>query len=124
MYIIIAIVIVGFVVLRYARQRKPSLTTAQKDQFLSDFSKIIKLQNATERLLKADSICSKALVVAGVKGAMGQQLRSIDTWYPRINNLWKAHKLRNRVAHEHDVNVSDKQVQRALKEFEFLLQSL
>ena len=55
-------------------------------------------------ILNADKLLDQALRQRGFKGeTMGERMKSArDTW-SNANDVWSAHKLRNRIAHETDV---------------------
>lgn len=66
-------------------------------------------------VLNADKLLDHALKEAGYKGAtMGERLKSANTQLGNRNAVWAAHKLRNQIAHEPDVQVSYDTARRAL----------
>jgi transposase len=69
-------------------------------------------------VLNADKLLDQALRDRGVRGnTMGERMKTLkDTW-SNANNIWTAHKLRNQIAHETDVNVSYDDARRALAGF-------
>jgi hypothetical protein len=66
-------------------------------------------------ILNADKLLDQALKQRGFKGdTMGERMKSArDTW-TSANDVWGAHKLRNRIAHETDIKVSYDTARRAL----------
>ena len=76
-------------------------------------------------VLEADKLLDHALKARGVKGdTMGDRMKTAkDTW-SSANNIWNAHKLRNRIAHESDVSVSYDDARRALAGFKQALKDL
>jgi hypothetical protein len=66
-------------------------------------------------ILNADKLLDQALRQRGFKGeTMGERLKSAGSSWSNANNTWYAHKLRNRIAHEHDFNVRYDDTRRAL----------
>lgn len=70
-------------------------------------------------ILKADSLLDKALREKGVAGkTMGERMRSMKGKWTKENDLWTAHKIRNKLAHESDSFTIDyKQTRAALAQF-------
>lgn len=66
-------------------------------------------------ILNADKLLDQALKQRGFRGdTMGERMKSArDTW-SNANDVWSAHKLRNRIAHETEVKVSYDNARRAL----------
>jgi len=69
-------------------------------------------------VLNADKLLDQALRERAVKGeTMGERMKTLrDTW-SNANAVWTAHKLRNQIAHEPDVQVSYEDARRALAGF-------
>lgn len=58
-------------------------------------------------VLNADKLLDQALKAKGFHGeTMAERLKSASKVFTNRNNVWSAHKLRNRIAHEPDVNVT------------------
>ena len=76
-------------------------------------------------ILNADKLVDQALRDKGFKGqTMGDRLKSARGKLPHRNDLWAAHKLRNKIAHETDVRVNYNQARRALASFKATLKDL
>lgn len=53
-------------------------------------------------VVNADKLLDKAMQDKKFKGkTMGERLKAHPTAFTDINRIWQAHKLRNRIAHEH-----------------------
>ncbi len=76
-------------------------------------------------VLNADKLLDQALRERGVRGTtMGERMKTLkDTW-SNANNVWTAHKLRNQIAHETEVNVSYDDARRALAGFKQALKDV
>jgi hypothetical protein len=76
-------------------------------------------------VLNADKLLDQALKEHNVRGeTMGERMKTAkDTW-SNANAVWGAHKLRNQIAHESDVNVSYDDARRALGGFKQALKDL
>ena len=76
-------------------------------------------------VLDADKLLDKAMKERGVRGdTMGARMKNCkDTW-SNANNVWSAHKLRNRIAHESDAQVTYADARRALTSFKQALKDI
>jgi len=80
--------------------------------------------NPVKSILDADKLLDYALSRKGIKGSVGEKLKSKgDDLFSDINGVWNAHKLRNRIAHEIS-SVSEKEVSRALSSYKRALNDL
>lgn len=76
-------------------------------------------------IMEADKLVDKALKEKGVKGnTMGERLKNGKDLIGNRNNIWAAHKLRNRIAHEDNVSVSITTARRAVAAFKACLREL
>lgn len=92
------------------------------DKYRSDWlaieQKLKKSDDATYQLavLHADRLLDAALRDKRVQGqTMGERMKNVK--WSKVDDIWKAHKLRNRIAHEPDTKVSYDQARRALASF-------
>jgi hypothetical protein len=66
-------------------------------------------------VLNADKLLDHAMKEAGYKGStMGERLKGAKQVFTNRNAVWSAHKLRNQIAHEPDVQVEYETARRAL----------
>ena len=76
-------------------------------------------------IIEADKLLDKALVEMGAVGkTMGDRLKKTGSKFSNLNGVWRAHKLRNAIAHESDVEVSYKQAFNALAIYKQALKDL
>lgn len=76
-------------------------------------------------VLEADKLVDLALKERGAQGnTMGERMKSLKNVWSNRNSIWMAHKLRNQIAHEHDVRVSYEDARRALAGFKQGLKDL
>lgn len=75
--------------------------------------------------LNADKLLDAALKESGYKGqTMGERMRSAKDVFSNRNAVWSAHKLRNQIAHETDVQVDYNAARRALASFKQALKDV
>lgn len=77
-------------------------------------------------ILEADKILDEALRVSGYLGeSLGDRLKKIKSeQMPMIEEVWEAHKLRNRIVHEPDFKVNRDLAERALDIYRKTFQDL
>jgi len=76
-------------------------------------------------VMSADKLLDAALHDRGVAGeSLGDRLKNAKPYLSNIDSVWRAHKLRNRIAHDHNVAISKRQAAEALKIFKRALADL
>lgn len=80
--------------------------------------------NPVLKVIEADKILDEALRLLGYTGSLGDKLKAAGPRLNNINALWSAHKLRNRLVHELDVKVGDREVEKAIQTFRHALKDL
>lgn len=76
-------------------------------------------------ILEADKLVDAALKQSGFGGkTMGERLKDARNTLSDNDGIWKAHKLRNRLAHEHDIKITGIAADLALKSFRAALKDL
>jgi hypothetical protein len=77
-------------------------------------------------VIEADKLLSEALRLAGFRGeTLGDRLQNITgAQLPNIQEIWEAHKLRNRLVHESDFKLSRDTAEKALAVYEQTLRDL
>ncbi|NCQ54115.1 hypothetical protein COV88_00710 [Candidatus Saccharibacteria bacterium CG11_big_fil_rev_8_21_14_0_20_41_19] len=76
-------------------------------------------------VLNADKLVDQALRERGLKGkTMGERMQCGATLFSDRNGIWTAHKLRNTIAHEPEVQVTYDQARYALSCFRKALKDL
>ncbi|MES2875917.1 MAG: hypothetical protein V4678_00440 [Patescibacteria group bacterium] len=98
-----------------------------RTSWLTIEQQLIKGDEASSHLvvLNADKLLDQALKQSGLKGeTMGERMKSARATWSNANNVWNAHKLRNRIAHETDVKVGYDTARRALAAYKQALKDL
>lgn len=76
-------------------------------------------------IIDADKLLDDALKRSGYKGkSMGERLVSAERTITDRDSAWFAHKLRNKLVHEHDVQLKESMVKDALKGIRSALRDL
>lgn len=124
--LIVAILIFVAILLTGKRGHKFDVEEYQT-RFLSIENKLRKDVPATyiTTVIEGDKLLDKALMEMGVAGkTMGDRLKKVGPRFTDENAVWRAHKLRNVVAHETDTEVSYKQAASALLSYKQALKDL
>lgn len=80
-----------------------------------------------EAIMQADILLDKALVTAGISGTtLGERLKLATSRLskPLLDAAWSAHKVRNRLAHELQYQLSTAEAKQALADFKKVLREL
>ena len=76
-------------------------------------------------VINCDKLLDKAMIEMGAPGkTMGDRLKKIGGRFTNLNAVWRAHKLRNVIAHESDLELSYKQVYNAVQVYKQALKDL
>lgn len=78
-------------------------------------------------VLSADKLFDQAMRESQIPGeTFGERLKSAQNRFakPILDNIWRAHKIRNRIAHETDFNLNYNQAKLALSGFKRGLKDL
>ena len=128
---ILAILIVAvfvFVAILLTGKRKYTFNREMyQTRFLAIENKLNKESPATWTvvIIEADKLLDKALVEMGVPGkTMGDRLKKSGDKFENLNSVWRAHKLRNAIAHESGFEISYKQASNALAVYKQALKGL
>ncbi len=83
------------------------------------------LMGAKLAIMEADTMLDVGLKSMMIPGAtLGERLKVACYKYPKLQNVWWAHKLRNQLAHEATFQISSHRALQAIDEFERALQTL
>ncbi len=116
-----AVIVIALVV-RKARRR--GLSAASKSAIEKALQKAVSQSDPVRRVLAVDAVLDLALTELGFVGSLGDKLKKAGPRMPTIQAVWEAHKLRNRLAHEHDASVHPPEVDRAVRVLEHAIRSL
>lgn len=113
-------VVVGLLVLaflyRALRRRRQLFSEAELTTIRDRFKDLEKRAYWDPRhtILEGDKLLDLLLTKRGYAGTLGEKLKKADRQFACIQELWDAHKLRNRIAHELDVKIEPRDAKRAI----------
>jgi hypothetical protein len=128
---VVGVLVVGILLIVVIALTKKGPSQLDVDKYrlkwLAIEKQLVREQPASSHLavLNADKLLDQALRERGVRGeTMGERMKTAkDTW-SNANAVWTAHKLRNQIAHESDVQVSYDDARRALAGFKQALKDI
>jgi len=83
------------------------------------------MMGAKLAIMEADTLLDSALKSMSMPGTtLGERLKVACYKYPKLKDVWWAHKLRNQLVHEASFQTGPRQVRQALNEFERALKIL
>ena len=128
---LVVIVVVGAGILFLVTHGRGASKQLDVDRFRTSWltieQQLIKGEESSSHLvlLNADKLLDQALKQRGFKGdTMGARMKSARDSWTNANNVWNAHKLRNRIAHETDVRVGYDDARRALASYRQALKDM
>lgn len=124
--LVIGLVVLGIVL--YTRRSGSALNVAKYQScWLSIESSLNRDNEITYAMsvLEADKLLDMALRESGYRGqTMGERMKAANSTWKKPDHVWSAHKIRNRIAHETDVNLSYDLAARSLAAFKQGLKDL
>lgn len=115
------------VIITYTRGGNKLNQEKYRSKWLTIERSLVKDQPGSYHLsiLNADKLLDHALKESGYKGqTMGERLKRTTSKLSNRNAVWAAHKLRNQIAHEPDVQVNYDTARRALASFKQALKDI
>lgn len=114
-FVVVDLLIVVYVV--WKRGQK-GFSPQEKRKFQSHWQKIKTDKDLRHAIMDADKLLDMGLKGKGYEGSLGEKLKQSGALFRDLNGVWAAHKLRNRLAHELHMKLSDGEAKRALRHFE------
>ncbi len=123
----VIVLIILFIGLIFWTQSKRSKFSSQDlKRFKKHWNKILKETHSNPKgaILEADKLLDEALKLKGFHGSLGEKMKKANSIFSNRNGIWDAHKLRNRIAHELNVNISKQETETAIRQFKQALRDL
>lgn len=112
-FVIIDLALITLLVVANSRKGLPP---AVKQKYLAHW-KNIKDMEGRQGVIEADKLLDDLMARRGYKGTLGEKLKKAGPSFTDLNGVWAAHKMRNRLAHELGVKITDNDVKLAMKQF-------
>ena len=125
---ILILAVVGIIAIAYTSKNGPKLNREKYQARWLQTEHTLKHDNPESyqvAVMNADKLLDMALRERKFKGkTMGERMKSAQTTWSNPNHVWAAHKIRNRIAHEHDMHVTYDIAARALTAYKQGLKDL
>ena len=116
------LVVLLLIVVAIAHKTKPRM---DQSYFIKHWKAIEAKEDYSIAVIKADSLLDEAMKRARIKGnTTGERLNNSIGFLKNVNATWSAHKLRNRIAHDHEKSPTAIECQKALRQFKKALKDL
>lgn len=129
--IIVALVLIGMGITALKRLlTRPEMLGLSREEIARRWVQIIITakqgsMGAKVAVMEADTLLDSALKSMNMPGmTLGERLKAACYKYPKLQQVWWAHKLRNQLVHEASFNLSPRQALSALDEYERALKTL
>jgi hypothetical protein len=130
--IVVITLIVFFLGIIWLKRRltRPEMWGMTREQMAKRWAEVRKtseqgLMGSKLALLEADNLLDSGLKSLMMPGeTLGERLKVACYKYPKLQNVWWAHKLRNQLAHDASSQITQGNAKRALDEFERALKIL
>lgn len=131
LFLLIAIVLVGILVFVAILLTGKNCYEFDVEKYQTDFLKIenalMKDNKATYNMavIEGDKLLDRAMMEMGVPGkTMADRMKKVGNNFSSESSVWYAHKLRNKIAHEHGFSVEYTQAKHALGVYRTALKDL
>ncbi len=123
LFTLIALAVVSLIFIAWKMQRR-ALTAHAAARLRLSLSQAEAVPDPHRRILEAEKVIDQALRLLGFPGTFAEKLQRAGPRFSDIDSLWRAHKLRNRIAHEVGMTISEADVKHAMRAFEKALEDL
>lgn len=125
-FILIGLLILGAVRGGISQKRKPLDKAFIKRRWAEIGSTAVRPdQSARLAIIEADKLLDYVLKNRGYRGeTMGERLKNARADFTYNDDVWQAHKLRNKLVHEAEVETDPRLIKRALGQFRQALKDL
>jgi hypothetical protein len=117
-YLIIIIILAGSIALLVLfLSKRQKLSSAELKKIKNNWAKIEQEQDYKKAILEADKLLDYVLTKKKYQGTLGEKLKRSKILFSHINEVWSAHRIRNKIAHEIDFHLQEKEGKRAVASF-------
>ena len=120
--ILITIVILSWIYVLIKFSKK--INNKQKVVFIWQLNKIIKWSDYKHNIIQLDILLDKILLKLWYKWSLWEKMKKYGNNFKNQNNIWYAHKVRNKIVHEIDYYLSRKEYGRIENHFKIEINSL
>ncbi len=119
---IFACVLIATVCIR--RWQARFLRAANRSEVRRAWKQVAALQSAELQIMEADKVLDLALRRLGYAGTLGDKLKASGARFSKLSDIWHAHRIRNRIAHEMGARITEQERKSVLRTVEHALREL
>jgi len=130
-YVVLIVLVVAIVVLWLVTRglsKKYALSEADRRRVQESWAQVEEMLDGgkeTQAIMEADKLLNFVLERKGVAGEnLGERLKNGKSLFKDIDAAWRAHKVRNQIAHDMDIKVASHQARQTLNLFKRTLKDL
>jgi len=129
-YELVVILILAVGILLLLRGKGVRISSADKAKVYKAWTQVRELENGDDHakvraIMEADKLLDWCLQLIGIPGhTMGDRLKNSRGVLRNLDDVWKAHKLRNQLAHELDARPGSGEVHAAVRAFELAIKQV
>ena len=105
------ILIIAYV---YLKKKKNGLSKMEKEKYLRYWNEISNESDYVKAIMNCDKLLDLLLQKKGLNGSLGEKLKNSKAIFSDYEGVWGAHKIRNRIAHDMEHGISEKDAKNAL----------
>ena len=131
LFFFVLLTVAGLVIVKVVKQaKKPELYGMSEEKVREMWEEIVTQADQSEMgaklaVIEADKLVDSVMRSMVIPGeTMGERLKAAAYKYPRISDVWPAHKLRNKLVHDSDFTISQARAKRTLQDFKKALKTL
>lgn len=122
LFLIIVIFLIVFFfafVILWKGRKGSGFSNREKEFFKNEWQKVetLKEMSPTHAVLEADKIFDNVLKKMGYRGGFADKFKKAQKLVGNKEEIWKAHKLRNRIAHESGFEINSNQAHQSISAF-------
>ncbi len=124
--IVVALVLLMIVGAIWASKKRHTISPREKARLREQWGKIMSeaMRNPKNAILEADKLLDHVLKLKGFEGSLGEKLKKAQHCFRDVDEIWSAHKWRNRIAHEMNVKITPQETKTVLSRFKEALKDL
>lgn len=125
-----AAILLGLIMLSVTKSAKPQSQKLDKAMVQQKWSRIKQLastsgESAKMAVIEADKLLDYVLKARNYSGeTMGDRLKQAGSDFSYTDDVWEAHKLRNKLVHETEYDADDRLVKKSIRQFEQALKDM
>lgn len=114
----LAFIVLVFILFGIKRLFRKKLSSGAARRIRKQWAHVANVDDPARKVLEAEKVLDGVFRELGYEGTFGEKLKKIGPLLQNKQAVWDAHKLRNRIAHEVGISISEKEAGRAVKAFE------